>query len=41
VYGVEGASRDLFGKSVKDVSLSEAALLAGLRKAPSWYSPRP
>ena len=40
VYGVEGASRDLFGKSVKDISLGEAAMLAGLPKAPSSYSPR-
>lgn len=40
VYGVEGASRDLFGKSVRDVSLAEAAMLAGLPKAPSSYSPR-
>lgn len=40
VYGVEGASRDLFGKSVKDVNLAEAAMLAGLPKAPSSYSPR-
>ena len=40
VYGVEGASRDLFGKSVSDVSLAEAAMLAGLPKAPSAYSPR-
>jgi len=40
VYGVEGASRDLFGKSVKNISLGEAAMLAGLPKAPSSYSPR-
>jgi 1A family penicillin-binding protein len=40
VYGVEGASRDLFGKSVANVSLAEAAMLAGLPKAPSSYSPR-
>ena len=40
VYGVEGASRDLFGKSVKSVTLAEGALLAGLPKAPSGYSPR-
>ncbi len=40
VYGVEGASRDLFGKGVNDVSLAEAAMLAGLPKAPSGYSPR-
>jgi len=40
VYGVEGASRDLFGKSVRTVTLAEAAMLAGLPKAPSGYSPR-
>ena len=40
VYGVEAASRDLFGKSVSQVSLSEAALLAAIPKAPSYYSPR-
>ena len=40
VYGVEAASRDLFGKSVGKVSLAEAATLAGLPKAPSSYTPR-
>ena len=40
VFGVEGASRDLFGKSVSSVTLAEAAMLAGLPKAPSSYSPR-
>jgi penicillin-binding protein 1A len=40
VYGVEGASRDLFGKGVGDLTLAEAAMLAGLPKAPSGYSPR-
>lgn len=40
VYGVEAASRDLFGKSVASVTLAEAAMLAGLPKAPSSYSPR-
>lgn len=40
VYGVEAASRDLFGKAVGDLTLAEAALLAGLPKAPSSYSPR-
>ncbi|HEY0928730.1 MAG TPA: PBP1A family penicillin-binding protein [Gemmatimonas sp.] len=40
VYGVEAASRDLFGKGIGDVSLAEAAMLAGLPKAPSSYSPR-
>ncbi|TKT82746.1 transglycosylase domain-containing protein [Aquamicrobium sp. LC103] len=38
-YGVEAASRRYFGKSSRDVSLSEAALLAGLLKAPSRLSP--
>ena len=40
VYGVEGASRDLFGKSVRDITLSEGAMLAALPKAPSVYTPR-
>ncbi len=40
VYGVEGASRDLFGKSARDVTWAEAAMLAGLPKAPSSYTPR-
>ncbi len=40
VYGVEGASHDLFGKRVEDITLSEAAMLAGLPKAPTTYSPR-
>ena len=39
-YGVEAASRDLFGKSVKKVTLSEAATLAALPKGPSSYTPR-
>ncbi|GER92887.1 penicillin-binding protein [hot springs metagenome] len=38
-YGVEMASRLYFGKSVRDITLPEAALLAGLVKAPSTYSP--
>jgi len=38
-YGVEAASRHYFGKSARAVTLSEAALLAGLLKAPSRYSP--
>ena len=40
VYGVEAASRDLFGKSISNVSLAEAATLAALPKAPSAYTPR-
>ncbi len=38
-YGVEAACRAYFGKSVKDITLAEAALIAGLPKAPSIYSP--
>ena len=37
--GVDAASRRYFGKSAKHVSIPEAALLAGLLKAPSRYSP--
>jgi len=39
-WGVEAASRDLFGKSVSKLSVGEAALLAGLARGPSLYSPR-
>lgn len=38
-YGVEAASRRYFSKSARDVNLAEAALLAGLLKAPSALSP--
>ncbi len=38
-YGMEMASRVYFGKSVRDLTLPEAALLAGLIKAPATYSP--
>ena len=38
-YGVEAASRIYFGKSVRELSLEEAALLAGLPKAPSKFNP--
>ncbi len=38
-YGVEAASRVYFGKHAKDLTLAEAALLAGLPKAPSFYNP--
>ncbi len=37
--GVDAASRRYFGKSAKHVTVPEAALLAGLLKAPSKYSP--
>ncbi len=38
--GVEAASRDLFGKSVDKLTLSEGAMLAALPKGPSAYTPR-
>ncbi|MCX7816070.1 MAG: PBP1A family penicillin-binding protein [Syntrophales bacterium] len=38
-YGVEAAAQGYFGKSARDLTLPEAALLAGLPKAPSAYSP--
>lgn len=37
--GIEAASRTYFGKGAKDLSLAEAALLAGLPQAPTRYSP--
>lgn len=39
-YGVETASQRYFGKSVRDVSVAEAAMLAGLLKGPERYNPR-
>src|SRR5690606_32175932 len=38
-YGMDAAARYYFGKSVRDVSLAEAAVLAGLPKAPSRFAP--
>lgn len=38
-YGVESAARTYFSKSVMELSLAEAALLAGLPRAPGRYSP--
>ena len=40
VYGVEAASRDLFGKSVSELTIPEGAMLAALPKGPSVYTPR-
>lgn len=37
-YGVEAAAQAFFGKKVSDISLNEAAVLASLIKAPSFYS---
>ncbi len=39
-YGVEEACQYYFGKSVRDVSLGEAAMLASIPKGPAVYSPR-
>ncbi|MGE5577344.1 MAG: PBP1A family penicillin-binding protein [Syntrophothermus sp.] len=38
-YGVEAASQLYFGKSVKQLNLPEAALLAGVTRGPGYYSP--
>jgi penicillin-binding protein 1A len=38
-YGIEAASRAYFGKSSHELSTAEASMLAGLPKAPSYYSP--
>ena len=38
-YGVEQACINYFGKSAKDINLSEAALIAGLFQAPGTYDP--
>jgi len=38
-YGFASASEAYFGKPLKDISIAEAAMLAGLPKAPSAYNP--
>lgn len=38
-YGVEQACQTYFGKSVSDINLSEASLIAGLFQAPTSYNP--
>ena len=38
-YGIDAASRRFFGHSAKQLSLAEAAVIGGLVKAPSRYSP--
>jgi len=38
-YGVDAAAKRYFSKSARDVTLAEAAVLAGLLKAPSRYAP--
>ena len=39
-FGVETAAQRYFGKSARDVTVAEAALLAALPKAPTRYNPR-
>lgn len=39
MWGVESAARGIFNKSVKDLDLAEAALIAGLPGSPTRYSP--
>lgn len=38
-YGIESAAQTYFGKHASELDLAEAALLAGLPQAPSYYSP--
>jgi 1A family penicillin-binding protein len=38
-YGIEAASQKFFNKSVRDINVAEAALLAALPQAPTRYSP--
>ncbi|HEX8827011.1 MAG TPA: transglycosylase domain-containing protein, partial [Xanthobacteraceae bacterium] len=38
-WGIEMAARSYFGKSAKDLTLPEAAMIAGLLKGPSYYNP--
>lgn len=38
-YGIEAASRMYFGKSAKQLTLAESAMLAGIPKGPTYYSP--
>jgi penicillin-binding protein 1A len=38
-FGVEAAAQFYFGKSVRDISLAESALMAGLFKAPTRFAP--
>ncbi len=39
LYGIEAAAQGFFGKHASDLSIDEAALLAGLVKSPSSYAP--
>lgn len=39
LYGIEAAAASFFGKSAKDLSLAQGALLAAIPQAPTYYSP--
>lgn len=39
IYGIEAASQSFFGKSAKDLSLAEGAILASIPQLPTYYSP--
>lgn len=39
IYGIEAASQTFFSKSAKDLTLAQSALIAGVPKAPTYYSP--
>ncbi len=38
-YGIEAAAQTYFGKSVADLSIAEAAMLAGAVRSPNYYNP--
>ncbi len=38
-HGVEATAKNYFGKSAKDLNVAEAAMIAGLFQAPSYYNP--
>ncbi|MDO8669479.1 MAG: PBP1A family penicillin-binding protein [Candidatus Buchananbacteria bacterium] len=39
IYGIEAASQSFFGKSAKDLTVAEGAILAAIPQAPTYYSP--
>jgi len=39
IYGIEEAAQSFFGKSAKDITLAEGAILAAIPQAPTYYSP--
>ncbi len=40
IHGASEAAKSFFGKRIEDLSVGEAALLAGIVQAPSYYAPR-